>query len=100
MVPEAGVNKNPLRRFFTLRASLRSLKLLCNLANRHGVATKGFYNLKNGARGRTWTGTVLPPRDFKSLASTNFATRAEYLQQAGKAFGLSWMIRRSYNKTI
>ena len=54
----------------------------------------------NGARGRTWTGTVLPPRDFKSLASTNFATRAEYLQQAGKAFGLSWMIRRSYNKTI
>ena len=30
----------------------------------------------NGARGRTRTGTVLPPRDFKSLASTNFATRA------------------------
>ena len=29
-----------------------------------------------GARGRTRTGTVLPPRDFKSLASTNFATRA------------------------
>ena len=31
---------------------------------------------KNGARGRNRTGTVLPPRDFKSLASTNFATRA------------------------
>ena len=30
----------------------------------------------NGARGRTRTGTELPPRDFKSLASTNFATRA------------------------
>ena len=30
-----------------------------------------------GARGRNRTGTVLPPRDFKSLASTNFATRAE-----------------------
>ncbi len=30
----------------------------------------------NGARGRNRTGTVLPPRDFKSLASTNFATRA------------------------
>jgi len=36
------VNKNPLRRLFNLRASLRSLKLLRNLANRHGVATKGF----------------------------------------------------------
>ncbi len=30
----------------------------------------------NGARGRTRTGTRLPSRDFKSLASTNFATRA------------------------
>ncbi len=30
----------------------------------------------NGARGRSWTGTVFLPRDFKSLASTNFATRA------------------------
>ena len=29
-----------------------------------------------GARGRNRTGTVFPPRDFKSLASTNFATRA------------------------
>ncbi len=29
-----------------------------------------------GARGRTRTGTGLLPRDFKSLASTNFATRA------------------------
>ena len=32
--------------------------------------------LRYGARGRTRTGTELPPRDFKSLASTNFATRA------------------------
>lgn len=30
----------------------------------------------NGARDRNRTGTGLPPRDFKSLASTNFATRA------------------------
>ncbi len=30
----------------------------------------------NGARSRNRTGTVLPPRDFKSLASTNFAIRA------------------------
>jgi hypothetical protein len=29
-----------------------------------------------GASGRSRTGTVLPPRDFKSLASTNFATEA------------------------
>ena len=31
---------------------------------------------KFGARSRTRTGTVFPPRDFKSLASTNFAIRA------------------------
>ena len=30
----------------------------------------------DGARGRNRTGTVFLPRDFKSLASTNFATRA------------------------
>ena len=34
-----------------------------------------------GARGRNRTGTVLPPRDFKSLASTNFATRAGAARQ-------------------
>ncbi len=30
----------------------------------------------DGARSRSRTGTVFPPRDFKSLASTNFAIRA------------------------
>ena len=30
----------------------------------------------DGTRGRTWTGTVLPPSDFESDASTNFATLA------------------------
>ena len=35
-----------------------------------GVFTEG------GARGRTRTVTVFPPGDFKSPASTNFATRA------------------------
>jgi hypothetical protein len=30
----------------------------------------------NGARGRTRTGKTFRSRDFKSLASTNFATRA------------------------
>ncbi len=35
-----------------------------------------FQHPVNGARGRARTGMVLPPRDFKSLASTNFATRA------------------------
>ena len=29
-----------------------------------------------GARGRNRTGMGSPPRDFKSLASTDFATRA------------------------
>jgi hypothetical protein len=36
---------------------------------------KGGESSEN-ARGRTRTGTGFPPRDFKSLASTNFATRA------------------------
>ena len=30
----------------------------------------------NGTEGRTRTGTVLPPGDFESPASTNFATSA------------------------
>lgn len=30
----------------------------------------------NGARSRNRTGTMLPSRDFKSLASTSFAIRA------------------------
>ena len=38
-----------------------------------------------GARGRNRTGTVFLPRDFKSLASTNFATRA-------KMDGLTYLI--------
>lgn len=36
-------------------------------------------SLKKYARGRNRTGTVLRPRDFKSLASTNSATRAVIL---------------------
>ena len=32
-----------------------------------------------GARGRTRTGMESPPRDFKSLASTSFATRARQI---------------------
>ena len=34
------------------------------------------HELEFGARSRNRTGTVFPPRDFKSLASTNFAIRA------------------------
>ena len=49
---------------------------------RYNPNTKGEISLVksliyNGARGRTRTGTEFPPRDFKSLASTNFATRAK-----------------------
>ncbi len=50
-----------------------------------------YYKVKNGARGRSRTGTVLPPRDFKSLASTSFATRAGYRlakMEAGTRFEL------------
>ena len=32
----------------------------------------------NGARGQTWTGTPRKARDFKSLASTDSATRATF----------------------
>lgn len=36
-----------------------------------------------GARGRNRTGTVLPPADFESAASTDFATRAGVGQTSG-----------------
>ncbi|MEA3181716.1 MAG: hypothetical protein QOI59_5239, partial [Gammaproteobacteria bacterium] len=36
------------------------------------------YTTKIGARSRTRTGMALRPRDFKSLASTDFATRAYF----------------------
>ncbi len=38
----------------------------------------GFRRMREavGARGRNRTGTARGPRDFKSLASTSFATRA------------------------
>ena len=38
---------------------------------------KRYKTRRYGARGRTWTGTGFPPRDFKSLVSTDFTTRAE-----------------------
>ena len=38
---------------------------------------------ENSARGRTRTGTELPPRDFKSLVSTNSTTRAWILRKNG-----------------
>ena len=49
------------------------------LAIHHHKAARGVDSMAigcHGAQGRTRTGTVLPPRDFKSLASTNFATWA------------------------
>ena len=41
-----------------------------------------YRKIKNGAQGRNRTGTVSPPRDFKSLASTNFATWADDCYQS------------------
>ena len=39
----------------------------------------------DGARSRTRTGTALLPRDFKSLVSTNFTTRAIlYAERKGR----------------
>ena len=40
------------------------------------VILKYTYELINGAQGRNRTGTPVKARDFKSLASTNFATWA------------------------
>ena len=37
---------------------------------------ESLMNTQYGAGDRTWTGTVLLPRDFKSLASADFATPA------------------------
>ena len=35
-----------------------------------------LFTKNNGTRGQTWTGTLLPARDFKSLVSTDSTTRA------------------------
>ena len=43
--------------------------------NAEKLSRRSFFWL-NGTRGRTRTGTVFPPVDFESTASTNFATRA------------------------
>ena len=40
----------------------------------------------NGARSRNRTGTTVKSRDFKSLASTNFAIRAEILDVLRRLF--------------
>ena len=42
-----------------------------------------FATVKRHARGRTRTGTELPPRDFKSLVSTNSTTRARSWSENG-----------------
>ena len=41
----------------------------------------------NGARGQTWTGTPRKARDFKSLASTDSATRATFKLSALRTDG-------------
>ena len=40
----------------------------------------GLKNIFYGARGRNRTGTAVKPRDFKSLVSTNFTTRARWVE--------------------
>jgi hypothetical protein len=56
-----------------------------------------------GARDRDRTGTVSPPRDFKSLASTNFATRAfgpgVILQRGSKDVEKKLEVRSESGKT-
>ena len=50
----------------------------------------GGYKQGCGARGRNRTGTVFLPRDFKSLVSTNFTTRANC--------HLKWRLRSESNR--
>ena len=66
----------------------------------------------SGAGDRTRTGTVFPPRDFKSLASASFATSAKFggatqIRTGGKGFAdpclTTWLWRlqlRMGNPTI
>ncbi len=62
----------------------------------HGTGRKqAWYRMQvvncgdlNGARDRNRTGTALRPRDFKSLVSTNFTTRAQALPR--KSRGNYW----------
>ncbi len=42
------------------------------------LAAAAYAKAKTGAEGRTRTGTRKPSKDFKSFASTNFATSACY----------------------
>ena len=60
--------------------SIASSKLLItnkkpHISESYGVTCYRLHIIY-GARSRNRTGTVFPPRDFKSLASTNFAIRA------------------------
>ena len=42
---------------------------------------------------RTWTGTVLPPRDFKSLASADFATPAYCFNSPIIIYDEMWIVK-------
>ena len=48
--------------------------MVLNIVKKPSLEVRQVY--QDGARSRNRTGTVFPPRDFKSLASTNFAIRA------------------------
>ena len=55
-------------------------------SDRYKKSTSGCYLFTcgiNGARGQTWTGTPRKARDFKSLASTDSATRAKWSGKRG-----------------
>ena len=52
-----------------------SILLECRSLKSKGKETE-FQSTRYIARGRTRTGTALRPKDFKSFASTNSATRA------------------------
>ena len=75
----------------------------CSAGKRFGSGTKlSRLLVYYGARGRNRTGTVLPPRDFKSLASTSFATRADFAgivqKQCWKTNGRIWRLSPESNR--
>ena len=53
---------------------------ICNPVHNHSANAP--YLEFDGAPGRTWTGTTRKSRDFKSLVSTNFTTRATHTAMA------------------
>ena len=56
--------------------------------------------IKNGASGRNRTGTPVKARDFKSRASTNFATEASVTQVERSLYRLKFTLSTIFMKFV